>query len=325
MKLHLAVDAGGSKTGFVLYGDDFLPRRIFSVGSMRRNTTPQALMDAHINLMLEILQKEGVTSLGTLSGTFFPDCRDALERTFHPDEIVFRNELQPALATALIMGDGTILLAGTGNGIHTCRNKETLCSGGWGAALGDDGSGYDIGRHAFRAIMHAYEEQAPATALTALLCERYGTENPWDAVFSIYAPDAAVSPVTAIASFCPAVGQAAQAGDAVAQSILREAGQALGRQYLHHLHHFGLPTGLPTTVSGSVWKGNPLYAESVLSVILEKIPDFALRPPLVEPVVGSVLCHGFACGIHDPDTLCRIAAAYPKPFLPCFSDGRMPQ
>ena len=126
MKLHLAVDAGGSKTGFVLYGDDFLPRRIFSVGSMRRNTTPQALMDAHINLMLEILQKEGVTSLGTLSGTFFPDCRDALERTFHPDEIVFRNELQPALATALIMGDGTILLAGTGNGIHTCRNKETL-------------------------------------------------------------------------------------------------------------------------------------------------------------------------------------------------------
>ena len=303
MKLHLAVDAGGSKTGFVLYGDDFLPRRIFSVGSMRRNTTPQALMDAHISLMLEILQKEGVTSLGTLSGTFFPDCRDALERTFHPDEIVFRNELQPALATALIMGDGTILLAGTGNGIHTCRNKETLCSGGWGAALGDEGSGYDIGRHAFRAIMHAYEEQAPATALTALLCERYGTENPRDAVFSIYAPDAAVSPVTAIASFCPAVGQAAQAGDAVAQSILREA----------------------TTVSGSVWKGNPLYAESVLSVILEKIPDFALRPPLVEPVVGSVLCHGFARGIHDPDTLCRIAAAYPKPFLPCFSDGRMPQ
>ena len=82
---------------------------------------------------------------------------------------------------------------------------------------------------------------------------------------------------------------------------------------------------VPTTVSGSVWKGNPLYAESVLSVILEKIPDFALRPPLVEPVVGSVLCHGFARGIHDPDTLCRIAAAYPKPFLPCFSDGRMPQ
>lgn len=323
MELNLAIDAGGSKTEFVLYGDDFLPRRIFSVGSMRRNSTPQELVNAHVDRMLDFLQKEGVTSLGMLSGTIFPDCHHALERAFHPKQTRFRNELQAALAAALIMGDGTILLAGTGNGIHTRRNQETLCSGGWGAALGDDGSGYDIGRRAFRAIMHAYEEQATPTALTALLCERCGTENPHDAVFSIYAPDAAVSPVAAIASFCPMVGKAAEAGDAVAQSILRNAGQALGHQYLHHLHHFRLPTDLPATVSGGVWKGNPLYAESVLSVIREEIPSFSLSAPLVEPAVGSVLCHCLECGISDTDTLRQIAAAYPTPFYPCFSDNKI--
>ena len=61
--------------------------------------------------------------------------------------------------------------SGTGS-ISYCYNKKTNelnRVGGWGYVLGDEGSGYDIGRQALVAIMKSYDGRGKSTQLTEAL------------------------------------------------------------------------------------------------------------------------------------------------------------
>src|SRR5512144_378976 len=71
-----------------------------------------------------------------------------------------------ALQSAFGDGAGIVLLAGTGS-IAWARlpDGETVRVGGLGAALGDQGSGYDLGRGALRAAGLALDGLGPRTAL----------------------------------------------------------------------------------------------------------------------------------------------------------------
>ena len=63
------------------------------------------------------------------------------------------------------------VLYGTGS-ISYCYNKKTNelnRVGGWGYVLGDEGSGYDIGRQALVAIMKSYDGRGKSTQLTEAL------------------------------------------------------------------------------------------------------------------------------------------------------------
>ena len=56
--------------------------------------------------------------------------------------------------------------------ISYCYNKKTNelnRVGGWGYVLGDEGSGYDIGRQALVAIMKSYDGRGKSTQLTEAL------------------------------------------------------------------------------------------------------------------------------------------------------------
>ena len=65
---------------------------------------------------------------------------------------------------------GVVIIAGTGS-IAYGRNarSEAARAGGWGYMLGDEGSGYWIGRAALRAVLRDADRRGPATALTRLL------------------------------------------------------------------------------------------------------------------------------------------------------------
>ncbi len=71
-----------------------------------------------------------------------------------------------ALAGAFPMGPGIIIIAGTGS---ICYGKaaggEVVRCGGWGYLLGDEGSGYFIGREALLAALKDLDGRGPATTL----------------------------------------------------------------------------------------------------------------------------------------------------------------
>ena len=79
------------------------------------------------------------------------------------------------------------LIAGTGS-IAYGRNaaNEAARAGGWGYVLGDEGSGYWIGRQALRAVVREADGRGRDTALTPLVLAHFGAARPQELVHAIY-------------------------------------------------------------------------------------------------------------------------------------------
>lgn len=124
-----------------------------------------------------------------------------------------------AHAGALAGEPGTVLAVGTGSvavGLDAGGHRRQV--DGWGPWLGDDGSGAWIGREALRAVLAAREGRGPATSLTALAEARFG-----DLALLPRRIHQAGSTARTTGSFTPDVVAAADAGDAVAATILDRA------------------------------------------------------------------------------------------------------
>jgi len=82
---------------------------------------------------------------------------------------------------ALISGTGTICL-----GID--KEGKQIRAQGWGPLLGDEGSGYQIGHHALRAIAAATDGLENETKLTELVLQRLGLQTPQELIPWAYDP-----------------------------------------------------------------------------------------------------------------------------------------
>jgi glucosamine kinase len=114
-------------------------------------------------------------------------------------------------------GDGAVLILGTGScGLAVVAGKRTSV-GGWGAEIGDEGSGAAIGRLAIRRALWALEGMAPMTALAGDVLAAFD-RDPANAV--AWADTATPRDY---ADFAPRVFDHADAGDALALAIVGEA------------------------------------------------------------------------------------------------------
>ena len=129
------------------------------------------------------------------------------------------DDADAALAGAFRGGPGVVVIAGTGSaaaGRHA--DGRTARVGGHGFLLGDEGSGYWIGREAVRAALRAADGTGPPTALQTTVqaafrrlldAEREVHERPTDRQL--------------LARLVPGVAMAARGGDREATRILAEA------------------------------------------------------------------------------------------------------
>jgi N-acetylglucosamine kinase-like BadF-type ATPase len=118
-------------------------------------------------------------------------------------------------AIALICGTGSFAWGRDAQG-------NTARAGGWGPALGDEGSGYWIGLIGLRAVLRAVDGRGPATSLTQSLAGLLEMSD-WSelpARFRTFSRER-------LAALAPHVIAAAQARDAVARALLHEAGRQL--------------------------------------------------------------------------------------------------
>ena len=82
------------------------------------------------------------------------------------------------------VSQGVVLISGTGS-IAYGVNRQGLAAraGGWGTSLGDEGSGYWIGRRALKAVARATDGRGPHTRLTALVLAHFSLSRPGTAGF----------------------------------------------------------------------------------------------------------------------------------------------
>jgi len=114
---------------------------------------------------------------------------------------------------------GAVVAIGTGSvAVGLAADGRLALAGGWGPWLGDDGSGWWIGREALRAVLAAYERRGPSTSLTDAARARYGER---ETLTSAIHGDGGVA--RTVAAFAPDVLAAAEAGDPVAVGVLDAA------------------------------------------------------------------------------------------------------
>ena len=234
MGLFLAIDAGGTKTTCLLADETRILGRV-STGSIKLMRVGEAEATARLRKMLsEVSVASGVnlrevtrTCIG-LAGFTIAAVREWAVREIGAvvgGEILLSGDEEIALDGAFSGGPGILIIAGTGsNFVGRAADGTKYNAGGWGPALGDEGSGFWIGQEALRAGVWAKDRDV-ATILLDEIGAYWGTESLGEIV-----EKANERPGPDFAALAPLVAKCAEAGDELAQAVLARAGEELAEQ-----------------------------------------------------------------------------------------------
>lgn len=162
------------------------------------------------------------------------------------------SDARAALEGAHGGGAGIVAIAGTGS-IVIGRNRagEVARAGGWGPVLGDEGSAHGLVLGGVRAVLRARDGWGPATALASTLQTALGLHD-WDEVVgAVYGGRLGRD---RLAAACPAVFEAARAGDPVATEILEDGARCLGQQAAAVARQLGLRGVVDVACNGGVFQ-----------------------------------------------------------------------
>ena len=111
----------------------------------------------------------------------------AAERGWHLTDVSVESDARITLEGAFGGKPGIVIIAGTGSLVVAKDAKGAMHrAGGWGRIIGDDGSAYDIGREALRAVTHAIDGTGPKTALTKLLAVNFNLDSQESIINAVY-------------------------------------------------------------------------------------------------------------------------------------------
>jgi glucosamine kinase len=197
--------------------------------------------------------------------------------------VVVSTDIDIALAAAFGDGPGIVVSAGTGSvAVGRGRTERRHRIGGYGWQMGDEGSGYAIGRAALGAVSRAADGRSPRTALSERVLAVTRSED-FDALVR-WAAGASPAEVAALA---PHVLDVAAHGDILAQGIADYAARELTQLVICLLPKMDVepPVGVAIT-GGLLAKDGPLR-RSVLARLKEE-PGLAPLETPVDAVDGAV-------------------------------------
>lgn len=326
--LLVGVDGGGTATTCLVATRDGQPLGQGRSGPGNWLTAgPQAL--AHVRAAVAQalaaagarLDQVGAACLA-LAGIGVPEARAAAQalaaELFPAARVYLTHDAEAAWAGATGGQPGCVVIAGTGSVAYgkDATGREAR-AGGWGWLLGDEGSGFDLGRRALAAVLAAHDGRGPATALTGRLLARLQVESPPDLVARIHRPAAAgcppdlppcggwhphLLPRPELAALAEEVLAAAAAGDPVALDLVAAAAHhlaALAAAVLRRLDLLG--TGAPVCTAGGLFRDQGgLVAIALARALAQAAPGHPVRPAAAGGAAGAVLLAGRLLGDPGP-------------------------
>ena len=162
----LGIDAGGTKTVCLLADD----QGQVIAESRRGGANLQAVGELEVEKVLHEVMEEAMGNraivpaaicLG-IAGVDRPDDSAVVDgimrRIGHKARVVVVNDALVALEAGAPGQAGVVVISGTGSISYGRDGRgQAARSGGWGYVLGDEGSGYWIGRAALRAVLREAE------------------------------------------------------------------------------------------------------------------------------------------------------------------------
>jgi N-acetylglucosamine kinase len=291
----LGIDAGGTKTVCLLADEE---GRI--VAEARGNgANLQASGELDVEKVLHEVMEEALGDRGIvpaaiclgIAGVDRPDDSATvgaiMRRIGYKARTLVVNDALVALESGAPGQPGVVVISGTGS-ISYGRNArgEAARSGGWGYVLGDEGSGYWIGRAAIRAVLREADKRGPETALTDMLLAHFDVPQAQGLIHEVY--NTQLKPA-AIGALAKCVQAAFSQGDEVAIGILRAAADELEGAALsvaRRLDLIGEP--FPFILAGGIFRAVPWLEQE----LARRLP-IASRQSRVEllqrePATGAV-------------------------------------
>jgi glucosamine kinase len=294
-RILIGADVGGSKTAVgVSDGEQILARADGAGAAIRPG---RALASAAV--IAEVVRR-ALAGAGRLSGDVLyvgaagagrePE-RDELRKALRGENlaptVVVSTDIEIALAAVFDDGPGIVVSAGTGSvAVGRDRAGKQHRIGGYGWQMGDEGSGYAIGRAALGAVSRAADGRSPRTALS----ERVLAASRSDSFDALIRWAAGASPAE-VAALAPHVLDVAAHGDPLAQGICDYAARELTQLAVCLVPVMDLQLPVGVALTGGLLSADGPLRRSVLARLRE---DTNLAPieTRVDAVEGAIRLAG---------------------------------
>ncbi|HSC57980.1 MAG TPA: BadF/BadG/BcrA/BcrD ATPase family protein [Gemmatimonadales bacterium] len=223
----VGVDVGGTKTSAVVGSATEVLSRANGSGAAVRPGRALASAQTIAEVARKALAASGQLTARAMvvgaAGAGRPAEREELQRALAAekiaDQVQVTTDIDLALVAAFGKEAGIVLSAGTGSiALGRDTTGETHRAGGYGWQMGDEGSGYGIGRAALGAVSRAHDGRGPETKLS-LRVMAAAKARTFDQLINW----ATTATPADVASLAPGVMEMAAHGDAVAQGIVEYA------------------------------------------------------------------------------------------------------
>jgi glucosamine kinase len=297
MSFFLALDAGGTKTDYMLADETRELARV-RTGSIKRMRVDAATASQNLDSALTQLSAQTGISMAAITrtcigtaGESVPLVRDWLQAAFSTrvgGGLLILGDVEIALEAAFPGRAGVLAMAGTGSNVVGRTNGGLLLTaGGWGPTLADQGSGHRIGLESLRAIFLAKDQERQTLLLSAVMefwelpsldsLIEYGNSQP--------APD--FSKLTGIVVRC------AELGDEIALAVLRQQGEELAYLVRLVIRRLRLASNEPEwtppiAFTGSILENVALVRDALIAAIQREFPAVQAPGKVVDPIEGAL-------------------------------------
>lgn len=297
MTYYLGIDGGGTKTTCAVGDEAHLlaiatagPSNVVRVGeSQARQSLQQSVRQACAAAGITAAEVSHTCAGG--SGASRPELAEIVRRALAeilstPIDVV--GDMRIALEAAFDSGPGVVVIAGTGS-IAYGRDRQgtTARAGGWGFAIGDEGSAHWIGRAAVSAVLRAVDlrdaESCMPSSFAAALFKSWAVTS-----FADLASAANSIPPPDFAALFPAVSASS---DELAKQVLGSAGRELAAVAAIVIRRLFTkePTGcVPVAITGGVFRHAPLVRQVFYNELRTREPRAQVNSQVVEPVEGAL-------------------------------------
>ncbi len=285
MRCVLGFDGGGTKTECVLMDEQ---GRVLGRGRSGASNPLRVGVDAAVAALRAAAQEAlagahpaRVDVTGIVAGLagagrteMAERVREELRRVFPGCYVRVLTDLELALA-ATGEGPAVVIVAGTGSAaIGRNASGNVYRAGGFGPALGDEGSAYDIGRKAIAAALLARDRSGVDSTLGKLILQSLE--------FSCW-PDlqarAREAADDVFPRIFPVVAEEADAGDSAARDLLRDAAAELAKLAGAVIERLGLSGASFSLAKAGGMMGRSRFFDEQLDHILQvAAPHAKIRP-----------------------------------------------
>ncbi len=294
MTVVLGIDGGGTHTrASIVDGDKLLGHGMS--GSIKRLRVGAAAAEANLREVLkDVYAQAGVKSVNAaccgIASVSMPGITEWVTAVFddfgvEKSEVVGDQVI--ALDAAFKGGPGILQIAGTGsNTIGRAPDGSIESAGGWSSRLGDEGSGYWIGLHSVRRALRAYDRGEPTQVLKRV-GEIWGTPD-LDKLVNL----GDGTPGPDFAALAPAIYELAQAGDAVAVGVLKQAAADLTefvllvRAKLRKKHN--IAGEVPVAWTGGVVEKMTTVREAFFKGLHDAAPNLPIQDKAAVSLDGAI-------------------------------------